>query len=62
MYADYADKKAGDVAEKDVVVLDGSDYVAHAAKAMKDAGVSSIQVSKYKKLVGIVTERTSSTG
>jgi signal-transduction protein with cAMP-binding, CBS, and nucleotidyltransferase domain len=57
MHQDYADKKAGDVAEKDVLVLDGSTYIAYAAKAMRDAGVSSVLVGRYEKLTGIVTEK-----
>jgi signal-transduction protein with cAMP-binding, CBS, and nucleotidyltransferase domain len=57
MHQDYADKKAGDVAEKDVLVLDGSTYIAYAAKAMRDAGVSSVLVGRYEKLAGIVTEK-----
>ncbi|HJS68946.1 MAG TPA: CBS domain-containing protein, partial [Nitrososphaera sp.] len=57
MHQDYADKKAGDAAEKNVIVLDGSTYIAYAAKAMRDAGVSSVLVGRYEKLTGIVTEK-----
>jgi signal-transduction protein with cAMP-binding, CBS, and nucleotidyltransferase domain len=57
--ADYLDSKVGDVAEKDLLVLDESTTVAEAVKAMREKGVSSVFVSRKdkKNLVGIVTER-----
>lgn len=57
MQASYLDRKAIDVAEKDVVVLDESTSVAEAVKTMRQKGVSSIFVSRGDILVGIITER-----
>lgn len=59
MQADYLDSKVGDVAEKDLLVLDESATVAEAVKAMREKDVSSVFVSRKgkKNLVGIVTER-----
>lgn len=59
MYQEYADKKAGDIAERDVLVMDESVCVADAARAMRQKGVSSVLVSKTTAMepVGIVTER-----
>ena len=51
-------KKAIDLAERNVVVLDESTIVAVAAKAMRDNGVMSVLVSNVEKsYVGIVTEK-----
>jgi len=57
MDADYEEKKAGDLAERDILVLDGTTHIAYAVKAMRDADSSSVLVSKYKMPVGIVTEK-----
>ncbi len=59
MYQEYADKKALDVAETNVVVLDESICVADAARAMREKGVSSVLVSRTIAMqpVGIVTEK-----
>lgn len=59
MYQEYADKKAADVAETDVVILDEEVCVADAAKAMRKKGVSSVLVSRTLDMqpIGIVTER-----
>ena len=52
-------KKAGEVAETSVLVMDETTYVADAAREMRRRGVSSVIVSKgaSKEPVGIVTER-----
>jgi signal-transduction protein with cAMP-binding, CBS, and nucleotidyltransferase domain len=59
MYREYADKKAGDIAERDVLVMDESTCVADAARAMRQKGVSSVLVSRTADMepVGIITER-----
>lgn len=59
MYQEYADKKAGDIVERDVLVMDESVCVADAARAMRQKGVSSVLVSRTAGMepVGIVTER-----
>jgi signal-transduction protein with cAMP-binding, CBS, and nucleotidyltransferase domain len=59
MYQEYANKKTGDIAERDVLVMDESVCVADAARAMRQKGVSSVLVSRTAALepVGIVTER-----
>lgn len=59
MYQEYADKKAADVAESRVLVLDESVCIADAARAMREKGVSSVLVSRTAEVlpVGIVTER-----
>ena len=59
MYQEYADKKAGDVAEKDVLVMDELVCLADAARTMRQKGVSSVLVSRTAAMepVGIVTER-----
>lgn len=59
MYQEYADKKAADVAETGVVILNESISVADAAKTMREKGVSSVLVSTttVTEPVGIVTER-----
>jgi len=59
MYHEYADKKAVDVAETDVFVLNESVNIADAARAMREKAVSSVLVSRAidTQPVGIVTER-----
>jgi signal-transduction protein with cAMP-binding, CBS, and nucleotidyltransferase domain len=59
MYQEYADKKAGDIAERDVLVMDESVCLSDAARAMREKGVSSVLVSRTVAMqpVGIVTER-----
>jgi signal-transduction protein with cAMP-binding, CBS, and nucleotidyltransferase domain len=59
MYQEFADKKAGDIAERDVLVMDESTCVADAARAMRQKGVSSVLVSRSAstEAVGIITER-----
>lgn len=59
MYQEYADKKAVDVAERDVVILDELVCVADAAREMRKKGVSSVLVTRTADMqpVGIVTER-----
>jgi len=59
MYSEYADKKAGDIAETDILVLDELACIADAAKEMRNKGVSSVLVSRKSeaKPTGIVTER-----
>jgi signal-transduction protein with cAMP-binding, CBS, and nucleotidyltransferase domain len=59
MYQEYADKKAGDIAERDVLVMDESTCIADAARAMRQKGVSSVLVSRTANIepVGIITER-----
>lgn len=59
MYQKYADKKAGDITEKDVLVMDESVCIADAARAMRQKGVSSVLVSRMatKEPIGIITER-----
>jgi signal-transduction protein with cAMP-binding, CBS, and nucleotidyltransferase domain len=59
MYQEYADKKAADVAETNVVIMDEEVSIADAAKAMRNKGVSSVLVSRTFDMqpVGIVTER-----
>jgi signal-transduction protein with cAMP-binding, CBS, and nucleotidyltransferase domain len=59
VYQEYADKKAGDIAESDVLVMDESVCVADAAREMRKKGVSSVLVRRIADMqpVGIVTER-----
>lgn len=59
MYQEYADKKAGDLAERDVLIMDELVCLADAARAMRQKGVSSVLVSRTAEVqpVGIVTER-----
>jgi signal-transduction protein with cAMP-binding, CBS, and nucleotidyltransferase domain len=59
MYNEYAERKAGDIAETNILVLDESTPVADAAKEMRSMGVSSALVSQQANRypVGIVTER-----
>ncbi len=59
MYHEYADKKALDVAETDIVVLDESTSIADAAREMRKKGVSSVLVRKVADMqpIGIVTEK-----
>jgi len=57
MYSDYLSRKAKDVAEKDVTILDESRDVATAAKLMREKEVSSILVSRNNAPVGIITEK-----
>ena len=59
MYQEYADKKAADVADTRVIMLDESVSIADAAKAMREKGVSSVLVNSTSttKPVRIVTER-----
>lgn len=59
MYQEFADKKAGDIAERDVLVMDESTCVADAARAMRQKGVSSVLVSRASSMepAGIITER-----
>lgn len=57
MQADYLDKKAGDIAEKVVVILDESTTVAEAVRTMRDKDASSVLVSRKGIPSGIVTER-----
>jgi signal-transduction protein with cAMP-binding, CBS, and nucleotidyltransferase domain len=59
MYQEYADRKAGDVVEQDVLTMDELVCLADAAREMKKKGVSSVIVTKtaQKQPVGIVTER-----
>lgn len=59
MYPEYVDKKAADVAETDLIVLDESVCIADAARAMREKRVSSVLVHRTVDMqpVGIVTER-----
>jgi len=59
MYQEYADKKAADVAETNIVIMDEEVCIADAARAMRKKGVSSVLVSRTLDMqpVGIVTER-----
>lgn len=59
MYQEYADKKAADVAETDLVILDESVYIGDAARAMREKRVSSVLVRRTVDMqpAGIVTER-----
>jgi signal-transduction protein with cAMP-binding, CBS, and nucleotidyltransferase domain len=57
MYSDYLNKKAKDVAEKDITILDESKDIATAARVMRDKKISSILVSRNNLSVGIVTEK-----
>jgi signal-transduction protein with cAMP-binding, CBS, and nucleotidyltransferase domain len=59
MYQEYADKKAGDIAERDVLIMDELVCLADAARAMRQKAVSSVLVSRTVDMqpVGIVTER-----
>ncbi|MEW6604721.1 MAG: CBS domain-containing protein [Thermoproteota archaeon] len=59
MCGGYADKKAGEIAEKDVLMMDESVCLADAARAMRQKGVSSVLVYKTADMqpAGIVTER-----
>jgi len=57
MYSDYLSRKARDVAEEDLTMLDESRDVATAAKLMRDKEVSSILVSRNNAPVGIITEK-----
>lgn len=59
VYQDYADKKAADVAETGIVILDESVSIADAAKTMRERAVSSVLVSTSatKEPLGIVTEK-----
>jgi len=56
---EYTDKKAGEIAEKDVLIMDESSCLADAARAMRQKGVSSVLVSKGADTqpAGIVTDR-----
>jgi signal-transduction protein with cAMP-binding, CBS, and nucleotidyltransferase domain len=57
--SDYLSRKAEEVAETNLVVLDESTTVGYAAKVMKSNAVSSVLVSRdgSKQPIGIVTER-----
>lgn len=59
MESDYLSRKAMEVADTDLVVLDESTTVGYAAKVMKNNAISSVLVSRddSKQPVGIVTER-----
>jgi len=59
MQSDYLSRKAVEVAETDLIVLDESTTVGYAAKVMKNRGISSVLVSRddRKQPIGIVTER-----
>jgi signal-transduction protein with cAMP-binding, CBS, and nucleotidyltransferase domain len=57
VYSDYLSKKAGDVAEKDITIIDEAKDVATAARMMRDERISSILVSRNNIPVGIVTEK-----
>lgn len=59
MYHEYADKKAGDLANTGTVVLDESISIADAARTMREKGISSVLVSSTADMhpVGIVTDR-----
>ena len=59
VYQDYADKKAANVAETGIVMVDESVSIADVAKTMRENGVSSVLVSASttKEPIGIVTER-----
>lgn len=59
MESDYLSRKAEEVAETNLVVLDESTTVGYAAKVMKSNAVSSVLVSRdgSKQPIGIVTER-----
>lgn len=59
MESDFLSRKAGEVAETDLVVLDESTSVGYAAKVMKNRAISSVLVSRgdSKEPIGIVTER-----
>ena len=46
MYQEYADKKAADVAETNIVIMDEEVCIADAARAMRKKGVSSVLVSR----------------
>jgi CBS domain-containing protein len=54
---DYLTKRAGDLAEKNIVSADEEIIVTDAAKIMRDKSISSILVTKSSQPVGIVTER-----
>ncbi len=54
----YLTKKAGELADRELIALDESTLVAEAAKIMRKRGVLSILVSNHEKsFVGIVTEK-----
>jgi signal-transduction protein with cAMP-binding, CBS, and nucleotidyltransferase domain len=59
MESDYLSRKAEEVAETNLVVLDESTTVGYAAKVMKNNAISSVLVSRddSKQPIGIVTER-----
>lgn len=59
MQEGYWQRRAYEVAEQDVLVMDEAAYVADAARAMRQKGVSSVIVGSEPGLkpVGIVTER-----
>lgn len=58
MYQEYADKKASDIAEPDVLVMEESAFVADAASMMQKRDVSTVLVgSGTAPPIGIVTER-----
>jgi signal-transduction protein with cAMP-binding, CBS, and nucleotidyltransferase domain len=59
MFKEYADAKAGEIAETDILLLDESVCIADAAKEMRRKGVSSVLVGRKGDMqsLGIVTER-----
>jgi signal-transduction protein with cAMP-binding, CBS, and nucleotidyltransferase domain len=59
MYSDYLSRKAEEVAETNLIVLDESTTVGYAAKVMKNNAISSVLVSRddSNQPIGIVTER-----
>lgn len=59
MQSEFADMKAGEVAETDILVMDELVCIAEAAKTMRQKGVSSVIVSRTAEGLpaGMVTER-----
>ena len=59
MYQEYANERAGDFAETNIVMLDEEVCIADAARAMRKKGVSSVLVNRTPDTepIGIVTER-----
>ena len=47
----------GELMARDVITIEPSDTIGHAAEKMVQHGVSAIVVSDYGRLLGIVTER-----
>lgn len=57
IYREYLTKTAGEIAEPEVQMVDESSDIASAAKAMRNAGVTSVLICRDKIPVGIVTEK-----